>query len=353
MVFTQNIEAATIIKSFLIAMSLLMFRNFITNIIVKLIRRLTEKYDLKNIAIIIDSVERPLMNFFTYTAVYLGLMVLPLNEIIHLFVNRVYRTCIIITVTQCLVRIVTAYSDFLNSNYLQDGGKTGKNQMTKTVFPILSKLIKAVIIIIAVVAIAVEFNFKQLSSILAGLGIGGAALALASQDLIKNFFGGFVILTDKSFNVGDWIKVDSFEGAVEELGLRSTKIRTIDKELVIVPNSRFADREVVNYSIRENRRVSFTLGAVYGTDPEKLKFAMGKIKSMLDSHRMIQEGSALVKFSNFGPSSLEIVVQYFTMTSDYNDYMDIKNDVNFEIMNIFKDEGIEFAFPSMSVYMNK
>ncbi|HAQ41242.1 MAG TPA: hypothetical protein DCM73_10695 [Clostridiales bacterium] len=353
MVFTQGIEAETIIKSFLIVIALLMFRNFITNIIVKLIRRLTKKYDLKNIAIIIDSIERPLVNFFTYTAVYLGLMVLPLSTNIHLFVNRVYRTCIIITATQCLIRIVTAYSDFLNSNYLQDSGKIGKNQMTKTVFPILSKLIKAVIIIIAVVAIAVEFNFRQLSSILAGLGIGGAALALASQDLIKNFFGGFVILTDKSFNVGDWIKVDSFEGAVEELGLRSTKIRTIEKELVIVPNSRFADREVVNYSIRENRRVNFTLGAVYGTDPERLKSAMEKIKSMLDSHRMIQEESTLVKFSDFGQSSLEIVVQYFTKTSAYNEYMDIKNDVNFKIMNIFKEEGIEFAFPSMSIYMNK
>jgi MscS family membrane protein len=329
-----------------------MFRHFITNIIIKIIRKITEKYELKNIALIIDSIEKPLLNFFAYTAIYLALLVFPFNASIYLFINSVFRTCIIITVTQCLLRLVNAYSGVLVYSYMNEA-IDGKSQMTKTVFPILSKLIKAVIIIIAVVAIAVEFNFKQLSSILAGVGIGGAALALASQDLIKNFFGGFVILTDKSFSVGDWIKVDSFDGTVEELGLRSTKIRTIEKEIVIIPNSRFADREVVNYSFRENRRVNFTLGVVYGTSLEKIKIAIDKIKTMLENHPMVKDDSSLVRLSNFGTSSLEITVQYLTNTTNYNEYMDIKQDINFKIIELFNDEMIEFAFPSMSIYMNK
>lgn len=352
MIFTSSIEAPTIIKSFFIVIALIMFRNFITNIIIKIIRKLADKYNLKNVALIVDSVEKTLLNFITYSAVYLGLIVFPFNASIYLFINRIYRALIIITVTQGLLKIITSYSEVLNGNYLEDT-QNGKAQMAKTVFPILSKLVKAVIIIIAVVAIAVEFNFKQLSSILAGLGIGGAALALASQDIIKNFFGGFVILTDKSFSVGDWIKVDSFEGTVEELGLRSTKIRTIEKELVVVPNSRFSDREVINFSIRENRRVSFTLGAAYGTPPEKLKKLIDSIKDMLDSHSMIKQDSALVKLSNLGASSLEIAVQYLTNTADYKEYMEIKNDINFRIIDIFNEENIEFAFPSMSIYMNK
>ena len=352
MIFTSNVEAATIVKSIFIVAALIMFRHFITNIIIKLIKKVTEKYNLKNIAIIIDSTEKPLLNFFTYSAIYLALLVFPFNAFIFIFINRVYRTCIIITVTQCLLRIVNAYSDLLGSSYINEA-KNGKAQISKTMFPVLSKLLKAIIVIIAVVTIAVEFNFKQLSSILAGLGIGGAALALASQDLIKNFFGGFVILTDKSFSVGDWIKVDSFEGTVEELGLRSTKIRTIEKEIVIVPNSRFADREVINYSLRENRRVNFTLGVVYGTPPEKIKSVIEKIESMLEFHPRVKEDSYLVKFSNFGASSLDIVVQYLTNTASYNEFMEIKNDINFKIIDIFKDEEVEFAFPSMSVYMNK
>lgn len=351
MIFTESVEVEAIIKSIFIVIAIIMFRHFITNIIIKLIKKITEKYNLKNIALIVDSTEKPILNFFTYTAFYLALLVFPFTASINLFINRVYRTLIIIIVSQCLLRLVNAYSNVLTDSFQQ--AKDGKTQMSKTVFPIVSKLIKTVIIIMAVVAIAVEFNFKQLSSILAGLGIGGAALALASQDLIKNFFGGFVILTDKSFSVGDWIKVDSFEGTVEELGLRSTKIRTIEKELVIVPNSRFADREVINYSIRENRRANFTLGVVYGTSSEKMKSAIDKIKNMLESHPMVKDDSALVKFSNFGPSSLDIVVQYLTNTANYIEYMEVKNDINFKIVEIINDEGIEFAFPSMSVYMNK
>lgn len=349
---TGSIEAPEIIKAFFIVAALLMFRNFITNIIIKLIRKLTDKYNLKSIALIVDAIENTLLNFIAYSAVYLGLMVFPFNASIYLFINRVYRTLIIVTVARGLLRVVTSYSEVLNSNYLKDG-QNEKAQITKTVVPLMSKLVKAVIIIIAVVAIAVEFNFRQLSSILAGLGIGGAALALASQDIIKNFFGGFVILTDKSFSVGDWIKVDTFEGTVEELGLRSTKIRTIDKELVVVPNSRFADREVINFSIRENRRVSFILGISYTTSTEKLRMLIESIKNMLDSHSGVKQDSAIVKLSDFGPSSLEISVQYLTNTSGYKEYLDIKNDVNFKIIDIFNRESIQFAYPSMNIYTGK
>ena len=353
MIFTREIDAATIAKAIMILFALLLFRNFITNIIIKILKKLSSKYNLKNIVLVLDSIEKSLVNFITYTGMYFALMVLPFNPSIAVFINRVYRTFIIITITQGLLKIITAYADELNNQYLTKDDKSERSQMSKTVFPLLSKLIKAIIVIIAIAAIAVEFNFEQLSSILAGLGIGGAALALASQDLIKNFFGGFVILTDKSFSVGDWIKVDSFEGTVEELGLRSTKIRTFDKELVTVPNSRFADRELINFSARENRRVNFTVGAVYDTSSEKLQRAISKIKIMLDNHSMVKENSALVKLDRFGASSLDIVVQYLTVTKDYIEYMSIKDDINFKIIDIFNEEEISFAFPSMSVYMEK
>ncbi|MDW5300211.1 MAG: mechanosensitive ion channel family protein [Sedimentibacter sp.] len=351
MIFTSEVSMQTVAEAVIILFALLLFRNFITNIIIKILKKLSEKYNLKNIALVVDSIEKPLVNFFTFTGIYFALIVLPFNANIAGFINKVYRTFIIITLTQCGLNIVTAYAAELNNAYTNINDKKERTQMSKTVFPLVSKLIKVIIIVIAVAAIAVEFNFKQLSSILAGLGIGGAALALASQDLIKNFFGGFVILTDKSFSVGDWIRVDSFEGIVEELGLRSTKIRTVDKELVTVPNSRFADRELINYSARENRRANFTLGAVYDTPSDKLKNTIEKIKNMLDNHPMVKENSALVKFDKFSSSSLDIVVQYLTNTADYTEYMNIKNDINFKIIDIFNNEQVSFAFSSMSIYM--
>lgn len=347
MFFTSSIEPITVIRSIFIILAILMFRNFITHIILKLIRKLSEKYNLKNLALIIDSIEKPLLNLITCTSVYLGLIIFPFNSSVHIFINRVYRTFIIITVTQGILSIITAYSDVLNSHYLQSESKI---QISKTVFPVLSKLIKAIVVIVAIVAIAMELNFKQLSSVLAGLGIGGAALALASQDLIKNFFGGIVILTDRSFNVGDWIKVDSFEGIVEELGLRSTKIRTFDKEIVIIPNSRFADREVVNFSARENRRVAFTLNVMYNTPPEKVKSLINKIKYMLDNNPKVVKDTALVRFSNLGTSSMEIFVLYLTVTKEYTEFMEIKNDINFKIIELFNEENVEFAYQSFNIY---
>jgi len=352
MIFSRNIEASDAIRIFFIVVAIIMFRKVAASVIIKIIKKFTGKSKIRNIDLAIDSLEKPLLNLITYTAVYLGIIDLPFTAEAYLFINKLYRTCIIIIAAQFMLRFVTAYTDWLSGNF--EGGNQGSRiQVTRTMFPILSKLIKIVIVIVTVVAVAVEFDFRQLSSILAGLGIGGAALALASQDLMKNFFGGFVILTEKTFSIGDWIKIDSFEGTVEELGLRSTKIRTFNKELVVVPNARFADREIMNSSLRENRRVSFILGVSYGTAMDKMEILIDRIKYMLNSHVMVKEESAIVVFSNFGPDSLEISVHYYTNTSVYAEYMSIMNDVNFKIMEILSSEGIDFALPRMNIYINE
>jgi MscS family membrane protein len=245
---------------------------------------------------------------------------------------------------------VTAYSVILGDNI---DLKEEKPLISRTLFPLLSKILKVFIMLLAIVAIASEFDFTQLGSILAGVGIGGAAIALASQDLIKNFFGGFIVLTDRSFDVGDFINIDSTEGTVEELGLRSTRIRTLNQELVVVPNSKFTGGAVINYTKRSFRRASFRVGATYDTSSKKLKTLIERIKSMLDSHLMVKEDSAIVKFDNFSSSSLDIWVQYMVNTANYAEYLSIKDEINFNIMNLFEDEGVSFAFPSVSVYMEK
>lgn len=348
--FTNEIYIETIINSLLIIFIFLVLKNFVVKIIIKFLKKISEKYKLKSIVLMVDSLEKPMRNFFSFTGVYFALSVLPLNLGVSLFVYRVFRTCIIIIITQCLLNIVTAYSIVLNSTIIQ---KEGKPLISKTLFPLLSKVIKVFILLLAIVAIASEFDFKQLNSILAGVGIGGAAIALASQDLIKNFFGGFIVLTDRAFNVGDFINVDSNEGTVEELGFRSTKIRTLGQELIVVPNSKFTDGAVINYTNRNLRRASFKVGATYNTSSEKLKIIIEKIKNMLDLHPMVKENSALVKFDNFNSSSLEILIQFMINTGDYGQYMNVKDEINFKIMDLFEEEGVSFAFPSMSLYMEK
>ena len=348
--FISGIYLETVIYALLILFVFLVLKNFVAKIIIKLLKKVSERYRFKSIALMVDSLEKPLRSFFTYTGIYFALSILPLNSLVSIFVYRVFRTCIIITITQCILNAVTAYSVVLNNTIIQ---KEGKPPISKTLFPLLSKVMKVFIILLAVVAIASEFDFKQLNSILAGVGIGGAAIALASQDLIKNFFGGFIVLTDRSFNVGDFINIDSREGIVEELGLRSTKIRALDQEIIVVPNSKFTDGAVINYTTRNLRRVSFKIGAKYDTSSEKLKTIIEKIKNMLDSQQMVKENSSLVKFDNFSSNSLEILIQYMIDTGNYSEYMSVKDDINFKIIKLFEEEEISFALPSVSVYMER
>jgi len=348
--FTGEIYLATVIYALLIIFVFLVIKNFIAKVIIKFLKKISEKYRFKSMALMVDSLEKPLRSFFSYTCIYCALSLFPLNSGVSIFIYRVFRTCIIITITQCLLNIVTAYSVVLNNNIIQNDVKP---LISKTLFPLLSKVIKVFIILLAIVAIALEFDFKQLNSILAGVGIGGAAIALASQDLIKNFFGGFIVLTDKSFNVGDFINIDSNVGTVEELGLRSTKIRTLDQEIIVVPNSKFTDGAVINYTNRNFRRVSFKIGVTYNTSSKELKTIIDKIQNMLNSHTMIKENSTLVKFDNFNADSLEILIQYMINTGEYSEYMNIKDEINFKILVLFESEDISFAFPSVSVYLEK
>ncbi len=160
-------------------------------------------------------------------------------------------------------------------------------------------------------------------------------------------------MTDKTFNTGDFIKIDANEGTVEEVGIRSTKVRTLEQELIVVPNSKFAEGSVINYSKRGNRRVRQVIGTTYSTSSVNLKSVINKITDMLNTNENVIKDSINVKFDGFGESSLQILVVYLVNTPDYGIYMQIKEEVNFNIMSIFEEEKVDFAFPSVSVYMEK
>ncbi|MDF2676161.1 MAG: MscS [Bacillota bacterium] len=351
-IFISEVNLTTIVYSLIILFVALLFKNFVAHILIDFIKRLCKNYNIRAISTMIDSIEKPLRNFLIYTGVYFALSILPFNVGISSFIYRVYRAFIIISIARCLLNLVSAYSNYIESR-IEDSELSANKPVAKTVFPLINKIVKSLIVIIAVVAIAVEFNFEQLNSILAGVGIGGAALALASQDLIKNFFGGIVVLTDKSFSVGDIINVDSKEGTVEELGLRSTKIRTVQQEVIVIPNAKFTEQSVTNISKRNFMRVSFKLGAPFDTSKDKLQILIEKIKKMLDENEMVKENSPLVKFDSFSDSALLIIIQYLILTTDYNEFMDVKEKINFKVLELFEEEKITLAYPSLSLYMEK
>nr|WP_277998717.1 mechanosensitive ion channel family protein [Moorella sulfitireducens] len=218
--------------------------------------------------------------------------------------------------------------------------------------PFLSKAIRFVVFAIALMVIAVEWNYN-ISGLVTGLGLGGLAISLAAKDTLANMFGGMVIFLDKPFTIGDWISTPSVEGTVEDITFRSTRIRTFAHAQVTLPNATLANEPITNWSRMGKRRITFHLGVTYDTSRSKLERCIQAIRTMLEGHPGVNKEKILVYFERFNESSLDILLYFFTNTTDWQEYLSIREDVNFRIMQILEQEGVSVAFPSRSVYIEK
>jgi len=213
----------------------------------------------------------------------------------------------------------------------------------------LVKSIKVFIIGLGFVAILQNFGIN-VSAFIASLGLGGLAFALAAKDTAANLFGGFAILTDNIFKIGDWVKIGSVEGIVEDIGMRTTKIRAFDKRLIVMPNATIANSAVDNFSRRDRRRIKMRLGLTYSTTPEQMKIILKEIREMLFNHPMIHNEPLFVYFDEFDDSSLSLFFYLFTTTAVWEEYLKIREDINLKIIEIVEKNGSSFAFPSQSIY---
>jgi MscS family membrane protein len=216
--------------------------------------------------------------------------------------------------------------------------------------PFIRKTLRAFVIFLAVILTIQNLGYS-ISGLLASLGIGGLAVALAAKDTLSNIFGSLMILLDRPFHIGDWVKAGDLEGIVEEVGFRSTKIRTFAKTQITVPNSVIANVAVDNMSRRPRRRIKLTIGVTYESSPGQLRKAVASIREMLHNHQAIDQEFFLVNFTDFGASSLDILVYCFTRTTVWEEYLDAREDVCLKIMDILEELGMEIAFPSRSVYI--
>jgi len=215
--------------------------------------------------------------------------------------------------------------------------------------PFIKELSKITTIVLAVfVILGAVFNLN-VATIIAGLGIGGIAVALAAQDTLQNLLGSFTIFADKPFVVGDLVRIDKFEGTIEKVGFRSTLLRTLDKTLVIIPNKKMVDSPLENLSLRNLRRMKFNIALKYDTPAEVMKKISIEVEKFVNDHPATSNDT-LVSFDSFGDSALNIQVLYFIEIVDYNEYMRIREDINYRIMQIVSENGGGFAFPTQTVY---
>jgi len=313
-----------------------------------LIQKLTAKTKNRLDDILFKMLQAPVLLGIILVTIWFAARRLELGTHIESTILKAYKVLTVINITWFVARLANA----LLEEYLAPKA-ADKNTLKYLDNHLMSILRRAVLAVIWSFGVVMALNNVgvDVGTLIAGLSIGGLAFALAAQDTIKNIYGGFTIFTDRPFRIGDRIKVDSFDGFVEEIGIRSTRIRTLEKRLVTIPNYRLVEASVENISEEPMRRVLMKLGLTYNTTPEKMNEAMSILRDIPNRINNVFEKDIVVAFTDFTDFSLVITFVYFIRRDA--DVMETPSQVNTEILRAFNAAGLQFAYPTQTVYIEK
>jgi MscS family membrane protein len=336
------------LKALLIILSSIVAGKVVYYFINRYLKKLAEKTETQLDDLIIDAIEEPLIVAIVAGGVYLAFQTLVMPDAAVPLVAGLITAAFIIDAVWLAVRIV----DILIKEVLMPITQKTDSNLDDQLMPIISKGFKAIIAILGLLIILSKFGI-DITALVAGLGIGGLAFALASKDTVENMFGAFAILLDKPFMVKDRIIIEGVTGDVMEVGLRSTRLKTLDNTELYLPNAKIVTGKVENIS-RPDRGLVMTvkLNVTYETSTAKLKEALGIVKAILADVDGISRGQEpTVVFNEFEDSSLQILVKYWI--SDYSKKYIIANDINLRIKEGFEKAGVEFAYPTQKIYLAK
>jgi len=254
-----------------------------------------------------------------------------------------------------ILLLFLAYQAFISLNILVDYAvekysEQEKNKGTKSAFMLIGKIIKGVLLVV-IILFALSNLGVNVTSLMAGLGIGGIAIALAIQTILSDLLSSFAIYFDKPFVPGDFIIVGEDSGVVEHVGIKTTRIRSLRGEEIVISNQELTSTRIHNFKKLSERRVVFSFGLIYNTSSETLKKAGEIVKKIIDSVELARFDR--VHFHNFGDSSLDFEAVYYLKSPDYNVYMDTNQEILFKIKDAFEEEGLEMAYPTRTLYIEK
>ncbi len=259
--------------------------------------------------------------------------------------DRTFKVVSILVLTWTAFRLIDAVTVLL-----RELAQRTESRLDDQIVPLVRKGLKTFLGILAFILIAQNLGYS-VSGLLAGLGIGGLALAMAAKDTLANLFGSIMILIDRPFHTGDWITFSGGDGVVEEIGLRSTRVRTFAKTVISVPNQALANATVENHSLMPKRRIKFTLGVTYDATVDQVSGLVTNIEDYLKNNSDIDQEFMLVKFTTFNDSSLDLFVYCFTVTTDWTQHLSVRQDVNLKVMTLVGEMGMSIAFPTQTVHL--
>lgn len=332
----------SLLISLVIVVAAIVIGKFLYWAIGKFVKTLAAKTKTGLDDILVDKLEEPVVYGIVIIGFYWGFNRLHFTESVDAFFASVFMIIFIMNVTWLIARVV----DSLIEEYVVPMVERSDSDLDDQLLPILRKTIKAVIWVFGIV-VAMSNSGFDVGALIAGLGIGGLALALAAQDTVKNIFGGLMIFLDKPFQIKERIKVNGMDGFVEEIGVRSTRVRTLEGRLITIPNGQFSDNAVENVTKEPTRKVVVNLGLTYDTTPNDMEKAMKILEDIVAANPKLT-GQSLISFNSWGDFSMGILLIYYIVAAD--DILSAQSEVNLAILRQFNEAGLEFAYPTQTIF---
>lgn len=334
--------------SIIIVVSTIIIAKIVSLFNKKVLYNITRKTENKLDDIVYDSLESPILFGIILLGIWIAFHRLEHSESLIKAIDGAYRILVVLNVTWFFNRLFNSLLDAYWGKPSDSSSKTKKQ--TAKMMPIIKRGVLILVWIIGIIT-ALSHVGVNISALLGTLGIGGIAFALAAQDTVKSIFGAFTILTDRPFNIGDIVRIDSHEGTIIDVGIRSTKMRNYDKRIITFPNYKIMDASIINISAEPMRRIVTKLGLTYDTTPEKMQEALEILRIIPAKVENASTKEVIANFTEFADSALVITFTFFIEKKGNN--QKVTSDVYMEILKDFNKAGLNFAFPTQTVYIEK
>ena len=347
MEFLDKVYFNNTIQSYLIATGLFVLLILALKVFRYYILRYLKKWSEKTSTTLDDffvrAIERALLPLLYFAAFYVSANTLVLSEKLQ----KILHAASVVVITFFALRLVThAIRHAIDTKIGKQENAEAKLKQVKGIMVIINIVIWA----LGIIFLLDNFGY-DITAFITGLGIGGIAIALAAQNILGDLFNYFVIFFDRPFEVGDFIIVDNKMGTVESIGIKTSRVKSLTGEQLVFANSDLTNSRIHNYKRMEKRRAIFNLGVTYQTTPENLRIIPQIIKDVITAEKDAEFDRA--HFNQYGDFSLNIEIVYYILSSDYNTYMDIQQSINLSIFEKFAERGIEFAYPTQTLFLEK
>jgi len=318
-------------------------RRTMTLMIIRPVRHILKRTGRDYDEAMLNVIAQPARYLIIAIGILISSEILEISASVNAIANQVGRSLIILALLVFAQRLIDLLTPTSNRLFAITGVT-----IEERLLPFLRTAVKLIVISIGVVIVFQEWNY-DISGLVAGLGLGGLAFSLAAQSTIANLFGFVSLVSDRPFNVGEFIKTPDVEGIVEHVGLRSTQVRCMDQSLMYVPNNVMAQSAILNWSRLRKRRIDYVLGIDYSATSEQMRVLLHRIRELLKTQPTIDPNSVVVYFTNFTENGLEILIRAYVHLADWGEFTAEQERLNLEILDIVRDLNLELAAASQNI----